>query len=93
MVGGHGRMDANPPSLTSFRAQAGSRRAENDRVIAALRVRVATGKPLPVTGGSNRIISEGLAIAARIIKAQSEAVASSTARTQAMTKLVIDLLA
>lgn len=86
-------MDASPPSLPVFRAMAGAKRAENDRAIAALRVRVATGKPLPVTGGSNRIITEGLAIAARIIKAQSDSVASSTARTQSMTKMLVDLIA
>lgn len=86
-------MDASPPSLPVFRAMAGAKRAENDRAIAALRVRVATGKPLPVTGGSNRIITEGLAIAARIIKAQADSVASSTARTQSMTKMLVDLIA
>lgn len=86
-------MDASPPSLPVFRAMAGAKRADNDRAIAALRARVATGKPLPVTGGSNSIITEGLAIASKIIKSQSDAVASSTARTQAMTKMLIDLIA
>lgn len=86
-------MDASQPSLPEFRAMAAARRAENDRAIAALRARVATGKPLPLTGGSNRIITEGLAIAARIVKAQADSVASSAARTQSMARVLVDLIA